>query len=578
MAIMKTGSTVSLPLDLGLPQTSPLLASEGVVGGFNQLLQGSLQARSAAASVAPDGNSLPPAGEPLPDEVSDGLVATEDSASMPSVSAEQETDEQVRPPVEPEGEVQVSGTEVDANPAVVPAPASTAPVAASAVPGQQPAATAEQAEAWIRTEVKESTPGRQVSMPTEEDGKRPFGVRPLTPGAVSNQAAVDVNQPATPVVLAANATGGAVTASPSPQVAPTPPVVPVQSPLAPVQTEGAVAQVSRVEIAAIPQTAGVMGGAESDGPVAAVTPRAVSAAQIEPETSVSLEVTRGQVLAAEGGGTTGANAAVATRAVSDVGMSAGEEVVNPSRQQSVLAATLPVAEGGDQVGKEAAVVLTPGSRIENTRPVGELLATRQDIAAQSAQMNVAAGSEGGDAGTSGQSSRQDGQAAATASLMRAGDTAPASSTRPESTFEQRLQQQLAEPRWGRQIGERAIMMAQHGPKVAHIQLDPPELGAMQIRVHLQGQDQVSVSFTSASPAVRDALEQQLPRLREMFADQGLNLQDSSVSDDARRQHSDQREQAEASGQQAGGYGGQEGDELEVQPLHMLAAGLVDYYA
>ncbi|SIQ94972.1 flagellar hook-length control protein FliK [Marinobacterium stanieri] len=139
--------------------------------------------------------------------------------------------------------------------------------------------------------------------------------------------------------------------------------------------------------------------------------------------------------------------------------------------------------------------------------------------------------------------------------------------------------QLLTPRWGQAVGERMIMMAQHGPRSAQIQLDPPELGSMQIRVHVQGQDQISVSFTSPNPAVRDALEQQMPRLREMLAEQGLELSEGAISDDSSSngQGSDSRGGSEG---RTGGYAGGGTGELDSESLpgSAVAVGLVDYYA
>ncbi len=248
-----------------------------------------------------------------------------------------------------------------------------------------------------------------------------------------------------------------------------------------------------------------------------------------------------------------------------------EPVVSSARQVQPGAA----GEVTDLVGKEAQVAPL-SNRPEGPRLPTDPLPARQEGVTQAMQLQTS--TDTGDTADSGQQSRQEGQnAAAAAAMGRTGQATPAAVTQAGPTFAQQLQQQLAEPRWGRQLGERAIMMAQHGPRTAHIQLDPPELGAMQIRVHLQGQDQVSVSFTSANPAVRDALEQQLPRLREMFADQGLNLQDSSVSDEASRQGSGQREQADSFGR-SGGYGSADSGDAEAMPAPAVALGLVDYYA
>jgi flagellar hook-length control protein FliK len=136
---------------------------------------------------------------------------------------------------------------------------------------------------------------------------------------------------------------------------------------------------------------------------------------------------------------------------------------------------------------------------------------------------------------------------------------------------------LQDPQWGRAMGQRAVMMAQYGPRVAEIQLDPPELGAMQIRIHVGAQDQVSVTFSSPNAAVRDAIEQQIPRLREMFAEQGLDLNQSSVSDQSTRERGDG-----GSGGQGGGRGGEgyaDGDGGEsVLAARATPVGLVDYYA
>ncbi|MFT5084014.1 MAG: flagellar hook-length control protein FliK [Lentisphaeria bacterium] len=65
-------------------------------------------------------------------------------------------------------------------------------------------------------------------------------------------------------------------------------------------------------------------------------------------------------------------------------------------------------------------------------------------------------------------------------------------------------------------------------KFADIQLDPPELGPMQVKVSVN-QDQASVTFVSANAQVRDALEQTVSRLREMLNEQGLNLVNVDVS-------------------------------------------------
>jgi hypothetical protein len=318
------------------------------------------------------------------------------------------------------------------------------------------------------------------------------------------------------------------------------------------------------------QTDSVDSGVQMQTSATGVTAASATAAQTESGMSIS-EPAAGRVQSSN------SERVVAESAIrtSSAELGTSQKVETPTANGRATLAGIST-EVTDVTGREAAVPVAP-SRSEGPRLQVDMPATRQDAVTQTGLLQ--SGSDGGETADSGQQSRQDGQNAAAASALaaRSGQGAAASSATTGPTFAQQLQQQLAEPRWGQQVGERAIMMAQHGPRTAHIQLDPPELGAMQIRIHLQGQDQVSVSFTSANPAVRDALEQQLPRLREMFADQGLNLQDSSVSDEARRQGSGQREQAEGFGR-SGGYGSAEGPDAEALPVPAVALGLVDYYA
>ena len=71
------------------------------------------------------------------------------------------------------------------------------------------------------------------------------------------------------------------------------------------------------------------------------------------------------------------------------------------------------------------------------------------------------------------------------------------------------------------------MMMSKNLKNVDIRLDPPELGRLQIRLNVGG-DGATVHFTVANQQARDVIEQSMPRLREMLAQQGVQLGDSSV--------------------------------------------------
>ena len=83
--------------------------------------------------------------------------------------------------------------------------------------------------------------------------------------------------------------------------------------------------------------------------------------------------------------------------------------------------------------------------------------------------------------------------------------------------------------WGNAVMQRVMWMSSQQVQTAEIALDPPELGPLQVRVSNQG-EQTSVVFSSQHAQVRDALDQSLPRLREMMEEQGVDLADVNVSD------------------------------------------------
>ncbi|MEL7291022.1 MAG: flagellar hook-length control protein FliK [Pseudomonadota bacterium] len=104
---------------------------------------------------------------------------------------------------------------------------------------------------------------------------------------------------------------------------------------------------------------------------------------------------------------------------------------------------------------------------------------------------------------------------------------------------------------GEQVAERVQMMMSKNLKNIDIRLDPPELGRMQIRMNMNG-DAATVHFTVANQQARDVIEQSMPRLREMLAQQGVQLGDTSVQQQASGQQ--QKRYAEG-GQGNSGQGG-----------------------
>jgi hypothetical protein len=102
---------------------------------------------------------------------------------------------------------------------------------------------------------------------------------------------------------------------------------------------------------------------------------------------------------------------------------------------------------------------------------------------------------------------------------------------------------LNQKNWGRTLGHQLNWMVNNQLQQAEIRVNPPDLGPIELRVSLQN-NQTSVTFFCHESAVREALENALPRLREMLDSQGISLNQAQVSDQSLAR------------QQAGGGGGQ----------------------
>lgn len=83
--------------------------------------------------------------------------------------------------------------------------------------------------------------------------------------------------------------------------------------------------------------------------------------------------------------------------------------------------------------------------------------------------------------------------------------------------------------WGKAIAQRVLLAVHSNFQQAEIQITPANLGPieLQIKMSLEG---ASVHFVSPYPQVRDALNDAMPKLQELFEEQGMHLSDSQVHD------------------------------------------------
>lgn len=125
--------------------------------------------------------------------------------------------------------------------------------------------------------------------------------------------------------------------------------------------------------------------------------------------------------------------------------------------------------------------------------------------------------------------------------------------------------------------QQLITMVSNGIQQAEIRLDPPELGHLTVKIQIQG-DQTQVQFHVAQSQTRDIVEQAMPRLRDMLAQEGLQLTDSQVS-----QGDGGSEQPHEQSSNQGG-GDSQLDEISAQEVSLMTNpsrslhSAIDYYA
>ncbi|XQE65465.1 flagellar hook-length control protein FliK [Pseudomonas sp. P3C3] len=145
--------------------------------------------------------------------------------------------------------------------------------------------------------------------------------------------------------------------------------------------------------------------------------------------------------------------------------------------------------------------------------------------------------------------------------------------------------QVGHPGMSEAVVDKVMWLSSQNLKSAEIQLDPAELGRLEVRIELNKDQAAQVTFVSANANVRDQLEGQAHRLRELFAQQGMNQLDVNVSDQSMARGS-QGGGEEGQRRSAGrGFDGSRDDEviggvseIRTPSSGVAPRGLVDYYA
>jgi flagellar hook-length control protein FliK len=168
----------------------------------------------------------------------------------------------------------------------------------------------------------------------------------------------------------------------------------------------------------------------------------------------------------------------------------------------------------------------------------------------------------------------DPNSAAAAASMNATASAGSSHSQTQAVELQPVHAPVGSEGWSNEVGARLTLMAQQGISSASLRLSPAHLGPLEVHISVRDSS-ATVWFGATQTETRAALEQALPRLREMFASQGLNLANAGVSGET------PRGAAQNAQPQPSPRGSEFAREVTVTPVTSGASihqGLIDTYA
>lgn len=154
-------------------------------------------------------------------------------------------------------------------------------------------------------------------------------------------------------------------------------------------------------------------------------------------------------------------------------------------------------------------------------------------------------------------------AAAAGAPARGHETGPAvplnmpTSAGPITTTQATISTPVGQPQFAADFNHRVLLFASQRIQSAEIAVTPADLGPVSVSIEVRGQE-ASLAFNAPHAATRAAIEDALPRLREMLAGQGLQLTNASVGDQTRRDTAQSNRDGSRDSNRASERGGIEG--------------------
>lgn len=88
---------------------------------------------------------------------------------------------------------------------------------------------------------------------------------------------------------------------------------------------------------------------------------------------------------------------------------------------------------------------------------------------------------------------------------------------------------LRHPQWTQDVAQRVQVMVNQSMNELEVRLDPLDLGPMKIKLALDEQQKAHVTLSAQHTLTRDMLENALPRLKELLAQEGIELASVNVN-------------------------------------------------
>lgn len=110
---------------------------------------------------------------------------------------------------------------------------------------------------------------------------------------------------------------------------------------------------------------------------------------------------------------------------------------------------------------------------------------------------------------------------------------------------------MQDPNWGKAFGEQMLGMVSLKADTAHIQVNPPQLGPIDVSLKIDNNNQAQVTFITSNPMAREMVENNLNRLSSMLQASGIQLTGAQVSTGQGNQQQAFAQQQQQRNRQAG---------------------------